>query len=1447
MTIIALVAMVLLSSAITGYTTGRTAEFADSLNLTFNENAQHAWTPQNVGELRSIGIGGRVVLMPGGYVSVSITDGTTTKLLYQTQYKPELNVQPLTLPEPSINITGALSSVGLAVDDLGDVLNEMPVDLTPTDEIPAVEMPAENAPAEEPPTVETPAIDETNVTIESPPAPIEPAVNETNETVYTEPVNETLVTETPPEEPIIEAQPPAENITEAVQPQPEQSETFSRTCAETCKLKDFANAENNYTLIIEVSNATLQIDEISYEIKQPLKPELLGKSFGENEGINDDTTGEKVGEKIENDPAFETYFTLIDTADNMLMLKFYHNSSSPQPIWVESNSKINYTLSTSRAGQFEEVSLNVTLQSGKIPRFRLHVGAESEIFEFGIPATKAEHLDADRSFIEDIYDKVKTQDGDRTTIPSGDYLRVSFNKNLTNKNDITIYARAVSGNSEISVYRQDGDNEIARFSNVGNESLYKVLLTNLSEGESLDTFDLKSVGDVEYDYVGDPSPTIVTFTSSDTWTVPAGVTNVEVLVVAGGGSGGAGYGGGGGGGGGGFVYNSDYSVTYNQQIIVTVGAGGTGAYNSMGDDGDNSVFGTITAYGGGGGGYHPVSDTGRNGGSGGGGSFGGNGGSGSQGNSGGGSTGSPNYGGGGGGGANAGGQTGTTTDGGDGGAGKYSSISGSSVPYAGGGGGGNIYGWGGVGGGGNGAYSGDHSGDTGKPGTANTGGGGGGGDDNYAAGGNGGSGIVILSYIITDTNPTVTLVSPADDTSTYNTTITFTCNATDDNALENITLYVWNSTAEYYTNATTVGGTSNSTSWTVANLPPENYTWNCLAYDNASQSDWVDANYTLAITAPPSVTLISPADNTITTNTSLKFIANVSSGVGLANVSLWTNISGSWEINETKNLISTNTTIETFTSGTTTWTVPTGVTSVEVLVVAGGGGGSAGGGGAGGLLYEASHAVTPSANLTLTVGGGGAKGTPTSSNGADGANSVFDTITASGGAKGAKQNTDGFSGGSGSGSGSDGTNPRYGGSGIVGQGKDGGDDGTIASPYPSGGGGGAGVAGGDGSVTKAGNGGNGLEYSQFASVGGNPAGWFAGGGGGGMAAPGSGGTGGSGGGGNGVGNTGTANSGVANTGGGGGGGGSAATAGDGGSGIVIIKYEAPVYNITSDTVNFTIDNISVGTYGWNVQAFDSAGQSSQGDANWAFTISPSETVPTKVNLSSPENNSTTTERQPTFVWYNATDAEGDNLTYELQLDTDDTFAAPLTINETGIEEGPGSTTNYTITSPLDVDKTYYWRARAYDGQLYGDWSGTWNFTVLSSIVVSLPISIVEFGTVDVSGTYDTTGDSPTPFVVQNDGNVAVNVTIYGTDFWQRFANPSSNYQFKCRENTSSCPEGSAADWTDMTNSSAPSTLVANLPYTNSSNQIKSDIRITVPSDEPAGSRSSTVYIIASAA
>ena len=67
--------------------------------------------------------------------------------------------------------------------------------------------------------------------------------------------------------------------------------------------------------------------------------------------------------------------------------------------------------------------------------------------------TKAEHLDSNREFISDIFNEVRELDDIWSeTIPSNDYVRVTFEIPLDSLRDITLYPRVVSGNPKIEVY-----------------------------------------------------------------------------------------------------------------------------------------------------------------------------------------------------------------------------------------------------------------------------------------------------------------------------------------------------------------------------------------------------------------------------------------------------------------------------------------------------------------------------------------------------------------------------------------------------------------------------------------------------------------------------------------------------------------------------------------------------------------------------------------------------------------------------------------------------------------------------------------------------------------------------------------------------------------------------------------------------------------------------------
>jgi hypothetical protein len=316
----------------------------------------------------------------------------------------------------------------------------------------------------------------------------------------------------------------------------------------------------------------------------------------------------------------------------------------------------------------------------------------------------------------------------------------------------------------------------------------------------------------------------------------------------------------------------------------------------------------------------------------------------------------------------------------------------------------------------------------------------------------------------------------------------------------------------------------------------------------------------------------------------MSFLSAVSSGVdagGGTTVTTFTDSGGQqYQIHAFENV------------GTETFTVNRGG-EVDVLLVGGGGAGSGrhgGGGGAGGLVFV--PGLEPAEQVfNITIGGGGTGAFDTDDNGtlSEGGDTTAFGLTALGGGRPGNQDNDEDGGDGGSGGGGNywtsdtvsdgglGLQPTLSGlSGSNGFGNDGGSalrTGNVS--YPGGGGGGAGQVGESVNSGNGGDGGDGLSSvtiggtvynfadtfgTQFGEVVGSDV-YFAGGGAGGVYdqfSPGDGGLGGGGNGGlpgDGGGNDGE--DGQANTGGGAGGGGGISTqfGGDGGSGIVIIRYE----------------------------------------------------------------------------------------------------------------------------------------------------------------------------------------------------------------------------------------------------------------------------------------------------
>lgn len=379
-----------------------------------------------------------------------------------------------------------------------------------------------------------------------------------------------------------------------------------------------------------------------------------------------------------------------------------------------------------------------------------------------------------------------------------------------------------------------------------------------------------------------------------------------------------------------------------------------------------------------------------------------------------------------------------------------------------------------------------------------------------------------------------------------------------------------------------------------------------------------------------------------------------------------------------------------FTSGArtacaSTWSAPTGITSVDVLVVGGGGGGGSdagGGGGGGGVRERSSVTVSGGSSYAVTVGAGGsAARCPRNADynnsdncdprslatydgaGASGGSSSFDSITSTGGGGGGSKFVsayasnapgDGVAGASGGGGGHPTSQPGGAGSyatdgnaetlGNAGGTSDSGND--FAA-----GGGGAGGAGSNGTASGPGAGGAGAtSVLTGASV------TYGAGGAGGRHSTGSTATASSGGG-NGAGRTSAAAAGTNGRGGGGGGGGNVGagfgTGGDGGSGVVILRYRIDISSTTTDQDTSTASTVDV-AFGKVGTAFSQALTFSGGlGPTFSYAV-VSGSLPAGLGLDGATGRTLTISGTPTVggistVTIRATDADAGNIPTDQQV------------------------------------------------------------------------------------------------------------------------------------------------------------------------------------------------------
>jgi hypothetical protein len=252
--------------------------------------------------------------------------------------------------------------------------------------------------------------------------------------------------------------------------------------------------------------------------------------------------------------------------------------------------------------------------------------------------------------------------------------------------------------------------------------------------------------------------------------------------------------------------------------------------------------------------------------------------------------------------------------------------------------------------------------------------------------------------------------------------------------------------------------------------------------------------------------------------------------------------------------------------------------------------------------------------------------------------------------------------------------------------------------------------------------------------------------------------------------------------------------------------------------------------------FDGMNYSAEGFSSELTIVNRAPTI----SLISPDDGSSTTNRTPSFSW-SGSDPDSDMLTYEFNISL---VAASVCTEGDRYQTSLG--TSYTLTSDLacifDNGDYYMWSARSYDGVNYSEWAAYRSIKINSLVSMNLTNSIVNFGNLGYLKTNDTTSGVPQPFVIENDGNVLLNITIKAANLWNTIANPNQYYKFKAREAEGGSFDlgNSVTSFTNMSSSTTPVMCVSALKYSDATDSANVDIYVKVPPDEPIGARSSTV-------
>ncbi|HEX7900748.1 MAG TPA: hypothetical protein VF950_23520, partial [Planctomycetota bacterium] len=162
--------------------------------------------------------------------------------------------------------------------------------------------------------------------------------------------------------------------------------------------------------------------------------------------------------------------------------------------------------------------------------------------------------------------------------------------------------------------------------------------------------------------------------------------------------------------------------------------------------------------------------------------------------------------------------------------------------------------------------------------------------------------------------------------------------------------------------------------------------------------------------------------------------------------------------------------------------------------------------------------------------------------------------------------------------------------------------------------------------------------------------------------------------------------------------------------------------------------LAAGTWNWRVRAVDDAGNTGAWSSARTFIIDL--TPPAAFTLIGPADNTVVTTGRPPFSWNAASGATA----YALEVDTEGTFASPLSLSKPGL-----TATSYTPTTAETLPGgSYVWRVRATDAAGNAVLSAIWRFTVDTTTAPSAPRVNLSNGRKTSDTTPQVTGTSSEP-------------------------------------------------------------------------------------------------------